>query len=287
MGLLAPVVFVGSLALVALTGLVIIISSSRREPDPLTDHLRRRSMVFTVVGAIAAVVALVSLPTLPHGLNRALAPMTAGIAMTAVILVHELTWPRPSGPLRTASLRRRTLLGAAPRWLVVTTAVGVIAVWALDLSAIVVADPGGRTLTRVTGDTTNTHGPFPGTFYALPTLGASLLLLAVAGVTLWVIANRSGFSDNAQDAAFRRLSAHRALRGAAFGHLAVLAGHAVFVAAAIGSLYPSNPLTLVGVLLYVVAGVAFLGCLVVLFVASHALLGLPARTPDPASPSRR
>src|SRR4051812_15425608 len=52
------------------------------------------------------------------GVTALLVPISFGVVHTLVIGLGELTWPRPDGEIRRARLVRRSLLDAAPRWLV-------------------------------------------------------------------------------------------------------------------------------------------------------------------------
>lgn len=265
-----PVLVVGLLATVLIV--------SRRQPgDPETEASRRRGAAYTLVaaalGALTVVVLLLS-PGLPLGLGQALAPLVAGGAMVGVTLVHEATWPAAVGPVRSASLRRRTLWGSAPRWLLVLGGTGVVGLWTLDVVGILVAAPDGRSLSATIGDQTRSAGPFPGTFYAVPTLAVSLGVLLLVAVSLRVLADRRGLTGDAQDRASRRLSAHRLLRGAAFGHLATLAAHAGFAGGAVASLYRGTLLYGAGWAL-VVAGLALgLAAIAALVLPSRAVLHL-------------
>lgn len=274
---LVPVLLFGLLA----AGVVVVVR--RGNLDPETEPLRRRGALFTGLAAalgIVVVVALTIAPGLPYGLGQGLAPLVAGGAMVVVVVIHEATWPQPTVPVRTAALRHRTPLGAAPRWLLVLGGFGVVGLWVLDVVAIVVADPGGRSITAVVGDQTRTHSPFPGAFYAVPTLVTSLIVVALTAVGLWVLANRRGLAGAEQDQASRRLSAHRILRGAAFGHLATLAGHAVFAGSSIASVYDYTRIADLGWALGYGGFALGVVAVAALVIPSRAVLRLAARAPS-------
>lgn len=269
--IVAPVLLVAA-------GLLVV---RRAATDPEAEPSRRRGAAYTLVAAGLAVVTVVVLllsPGLPLGLGQALAPLVAGGAMVVVTLVHEATWPEVTGPVRSASLRRRTLLGSAPRWLLVLGGAGVVGLWAMDVVGILVAAPDGRSLAATVGGSTRSHGPFPGAFYAVPTLVTSLVVLVLVGLSLRVLADRRGLSGDEQDHASRRLSAHRILRGAVFGHLATLAGHAVFAGASFAGVYRQTSIEDAGWTL------AFSG--LALGLAAVCALVIPNRPALPLAPGR-
>ncbi|MCW2810046.1 MAG: hypothetical protein JWP61_504 [Friedmanniella sp.] len=268
--LVVPVLLAGLLATRSL-------AARRRPGDPETESSRRRGAAYTLAAtalSLALVVVLTTTSALPLGLGQALAPLVAGGAMVAVILVHEATWPRATGPVRSASLRRRSLGESAPRWLLGAGAAGVVGLWALDVVGILVGDPNGRSLSATIGEETRSAGPFPGAFYAVPTLVVSLVVLLLVGWSLKTLADRRGLSGDEQDRASRQLSAHRILRGAAFGHLATLAGQAVFAGRAISSVHHDTYAGDAGTALAVLGLALGLAAVAALVIPSRAVLGL-------------
>jgi hypothetical protein len=149
------------------------------------------------------------------GVLAALYPVTAGLAYLAVHAFGEHTWPRPAGPVRRATLVRRDPADVAPRFLRVAAWV-----WtALIAVALVVggatAGPGGRSF--AVGSTTSwqSASPYPGWYYGVWLLPACVVVLVAAEAVLRLVAGRPAIVDAAPeyDAASRRLSAHRVLRG--------------------------------------------------------------------------
>jgi len=152
------------------------------------------------------------------GVTALLVPVAAGVTHTVVLLLGELTWPRPVGEVRRARLVRRGPWDPAPRWLVVLATVvssltaAVIAVGALT------AAPDGRSLTLGSDDglVSSTASPYPGLTYGAAA-AAGLVLLALVTVTALVaVANRAAVvtADDRIETALRQASAHRVLRGA-------------------------------------------------------------------------
>jgi len=176
----------------------------------------------SAVAWLGLVVALLTGPSLAgtvrgltQGVLLGLVPAVAGVLFVGVHAIGELTWPRPTGAVRRAVLERRSPADIAPRslrrllwgW---SALVAVIAA----VGAAVATD--GRQISRAVEDGAVTSSPFPGWFYGLPLLLACLVVLAAAEAVLRVVASRPAVVDAQPrwDAALRRLSAHRALRGA-------------------------------------------------------------------------
>jgi len=155
------------------------------------------------------------LATLP-ALGCAVAVLTAAVA--------ELTWPRPTGPVRTASVGGRRAV--PPAWLSRLVAIGLAStVLALVVGALTAA-PGGRSFERSAPGTSSLGSPYPGAPYAVA-VGAATLVLAVA---TWFARARVdarpalGPGHEALDAAVRGASMARVLRPAAVGSLSTAAG---------------------------------------------------------------
>ncbi|WP_244666851.1 hypothetical protein [Myceligenerans indicum] len=158
-------------------------------------------------------------PTVP-GFAQAVGPFAAAVVLCVVRAVGELTWPRPSGAVRTAPLVRRTvwsLGGARLRWLLVTALALVLALILFGL----VAGEGGRQfdhppVTWPDGSlSTSSRGPFPGWPYGVPLLGGLVVSLLVTVATLRLVTRRSPLAGvpARHDAAVRRTSAARLLGG--------------------------------------------------------------------------
>ncbi|MBO0610527.1 hypothetical protein [Myceligenerans salitolerans] len=201
-------------------------------PGP-TVRARRHELLIASASAMGAVVcagvvlslpvagtgALAVLPEVP-GIAQALGPFAAVVVFCAVRAAGELTWPRPSGIVRTAPLVRRTvrsLGGARLRWLLVT-------VLALAFALVVfglVAGEGGRQFDHppvIWPDgsvSESSRGPFPGWPYGVPLLAGLVAAVLATVTTLRLIARRSPLAGVAgeHDAAVRATSAARLLGG--------------------------------------------------------------------------
>ncbi|KQS73705.1 hypothetical protein [Modestobacter sp. Leaf380] len=199
-------------------------------------HAHLISGAAVVIGLLAALAAAVAV-LLPAPMDSAVGrpgvaammlPLAFGVAHTGVLLVGELTWPRPAGLVRRAQLRHRGVLQTAPVWLLRTgagTAVTGIVVIAVGA---VTGDRYSRSITVYAGagSVQGSASPYVGPGYGLPALVGLGCLLAVTAAALWVVANRPAVvtDDAEQDDAFRRASAHRVLRGATSAGLVLVAG---------------------------------------------------------------
>jgi len=227
------VVILAVIALPLIIGAILLAVLSRR-PDPAPSEAaaaaRRHSATVNVLaltalfGSMIAGLTLLSGP--PAGLTRGvvlgLIPAAAGIAFTTVQALGELTWPRPTGTVRRAPLTRRTAAGIAPRWLRRVTW-SWAALTAVSLIACGATSDDGQGITRsytaMAGSTpvsgSSGAGPFPGWFYGVPLLIATVLVLAATEGVLQLIARRPAVMDAASewDLELRRTSARRLLRG--------------------------------------------------------------------------
>lgn len=233
-----------ALAFPALVTLVVVAwTVANRRPDPAPSEAARAAeshaagvqAIAWVVGLLVAVtIAMtaatlaraIGLPPLSVGVVIALLPAAAGLSFLAVHAVGERTWPRPEGPARRASLVPRRLADVAPRGLRVLTWG-----WATLLTVALVvggatAGPDGRSFVHGTADQWWQTSPYPGWFYGAWMLPAGILVLAAAEAVLRLVAGRPAIVDAAPeyDAASRRLSAHRVLRGTQLALASSLAG---------------------------------------------------------------
>ncbi|WP_402467282.1 hypothetical protein [Isoptericola aurantiacus] len=204
--------------------------SGRHAPDgaPLR-RARRHDALIAWASTVAGLVTAAGVLTLPitWTTDRLPAPPAAGVLWTVgpfavavaaclVRAVGELTWPRPAGTVRTASLTRRTVrdLGSVPlRALGATAALLATAL----VAAGVTAGPSGTSVAspeRTLADgsiVSGSAGPYPGWPYGVPMLAALAVTLVVTIATLRVVARRAPLTDlsSEQDDAVRRTSAAR------------------------------------------------------------------------------
>ncbi|GAA2167572.1 hypothetical protein [Pedococcus bigeumensis] len=155
------------------------------------------------------------LATLP-ALGCSVAVLTAAVA--------ELTWPRPTGVVRTASLGGRR--ATSPAWLPRLVGVGLVATVAALVIGSLTAAPDGRSFARRTTEVTAAGSPYPGSSYAVA-VGIAVAVLALATWLAWARVDARpalGPGHEALDEAVRGASMVRVLRPAAVGSLSTAAG---------------------------------------------------------------
>ncbi|WP_418275999.1 hypothetical protein ACNHYB_14215 [Isoptericola jiangsuensis] len=230
MALVAVVVALGLVLVVpALVAGLVLAATSHRDVPAVRGAHRHDSLITltTVLAALVTAVGVLSLPvtwtaaSLPApaapGVLLAAGPFAVAVVACLVRLAGELTWPRPTGQVRTAPLHRRTVRDLAG-WrltLLLITALVLVAVLvatsltATDGTAVTVPErpvPGGGT---VSGGA----GPYPGLPYALPMLVGLVASLVCAAATLRVVVRRAPLDGlgHMEDDLLRRTSAARLL----------------------------------------------------------------------------
>lgn len=227
---------VAAVVLLGLWTLVRLIRRARTPGlSPAARSARRRAAVASAMAGVAAVAVVIVLETVPFAEPErvtAAAPALVGAAMIIVAIVAERRWPRPSGHVRTATLRT-THRGSSSRalsWMAVVSGVGSVA---LLIIARLTEAPGGRALIYswdsgfFPGDTGSLQsGPYPGSHYTWVVLGGLALVGALTVIGLRVVDSRPalGAGLTQEDEAAREGSRVRVLRGSAFANLAITAG---------------------------------------------------------------
>lgn len=182
--------------------------------------------VLCVSGGLLVAAAVASLGGYGHGRLVALLPTLVGACLLAVFTAVEGTWPRPTGSMRTASVRvRRVADLSCGRLLVFVKVWGVGLLVALGVFTATASGP--RQVSRVLADgQTVTAAPFPGWWFGLPVLVGNASLLVWAWIAVRVILARPAVADlgDEQDLELRRQSAGRVLGGVQFVMSLSLAG---------------------------------------------------------------
>ena len=222
-------------------------------------------------------------PATSNALLAGLYPGLFGLGYLGVHAVGERTWPRPAGPVRRAALAHRQVSDVAPSWLRRTVhGLAGAAVAVLVVCGATGAEDGRSIETSgFSGDpfATRSASPYPGWDFAVPLLIAVVLVgLAVEGV-LRLVARQPAIvdADPSYDAASRRLSAHRALRGAALVIGCSLAGVLVVAGTALQGV-ELRPLGAVAATLGVLVG---LGALAVTAIPAPPAVVAPPVSPGP------
>ncbi|SDX60385.1 hypothetical protein SAMN05661080_00541 [Modestobacter sp. DSM 44400] len=201
------------------------------------QYAARTSAAAVAVGLCAAVAAgfAAMLPVVygvamagRAGVAAMMLPLAFGVAHTGTVLVGELTWPRPGGVVRRARLAHRGLLHSVPAWLRRSAAATLAAGVALIAVGAAVADPYGRSVTVRAGGglVEGAASPFVGSGYGVPALVGLACLVALTLAALWVVANRPAVVTDHEEveAALRRASAQRVLRGSTTAAMVVVGG---------------------------------------------------------------
>ncbi|SDD69953.1 hypothetical protein SAMN05216410_0017 [Sanguibacter gelidistatuariae] len=202
--------------------------SGDRQPSAAAAAARSHALRIHVAAWCALLVAAVAMATaseaaggLETGRVTGLVLAAGGLAFLAVSAFGEITWPRPTGSVRTATLTHRSVRDVTPRpaviLLAITSALLVVALLVGGFTAFPDGRSYGRSEVLADGSKTSwASGPYPGWFYALPLLIAAAAIIVAGLACLILIARRPAISDASLswDLALRRLSAQRALRGA-------------------------------------------------------------------------
>ncbi|NIZ92414.1 hypothetical protein F1544_15600, partial [Kineosporiaceae bacterium B12] len=182
---------------------------------------RRRGTALALAALVVAGTLLVAGTTLPQdslGRTRlvAVTPLAAAAAHALVLLVGELTWPRPRQRVRSARLAVRSVRADAPRGLLVAYAASVALALLACLAGALLADGTGRAIGWRSADglAASTRGPFPGAFYAAPVAAGVLVLALLTAALLVRVPHRpaAAGADATTDGTLRRAAAHRVLR---------------------------------------------------------------------------
>lgn len=176
--------------------------------------VRRIRLLGIALGLLIAAL-LVSHPSFAAGgVGTMIAPAGFGLGVLLGVVAGEtiVRAPRPTGP-RTASLQRRSLATYMPRPTSYAVATGLTLLGAtLVLTTLTAQDDdylgGRRAIGCQAGPIAQSHGPYPGSFYAVPLaimLGIVLATAAIAAVTV-VRRPRGLASTDAGDDELRRRS---------------------------------------------------------------------------------
>lgn len=242
--ILPPVVLAVALLVCATLGAgAFLWFDGRRVVAPSTAARRavRHAVLTAVVAAVPLVVGLglplfefvsVRLPS-PHLL--AALPMASLVGVLAVYAVGEVTWPKPQGATRQATLTARTAADVAP-----PVARTLVRIWAgatvVAAIAFALVASGPRRVSRVIDQyDAFTVGSFPGWLWTGPIVALMLVVLVLCEVVLKLIASRPAVLDVSEewDMWLRRRVARRVLRlvqlviGLTLAGLVALAGTAL------------------------------------------------------------
>jgi hypothetical protein len=271
--LLLPLLLALPIALVVLVALAATARPGRTLSAELATA-RRHGVVTSIVAVILQVAGLLLTPAFIE--TPALAagfPLAGSAAALLALLIGELTWPRPTGTVRTALVRERSTSSLLQgRWF----AVAVLSVAALAATLVV----GGQLGRSGSGDSIATveygpegavagraASPFPGWDYGAPQLAVLAVVLGLLTLVLRAATHRAAVvtADPATDDLLRRASAARAFRTLIFGALVTTAADLIVGASAARNVYSGVQDTVAGLVLLLGAlcGIAALAAVLV------------------------
>jgi hypothetical protein len=239
MSILGPAIVVAlAAAILVVLALVRLISSGHGSRDV-------RGTVWQFAGlllgfAVCVVVELLDGPR--HRLILSL-PALAGCCWLLGLIAAEYTQPRhQTGSIRVAGLVPRTPSRYVARWARAGMRVAFLVAAALALAASAMASPSDSTLISAATSTRTilSHGPWPGWYYGAPALIGLLCGLALAEVTVGMIAARAPLTtDTTVDGRARVQSARAALTAATLIALPVLGALLLEMGAGLAGVSPS------------------------------------------------
>ncbi|MGW3120202.1 hypothetical protein ACWDBW_24170 [Streptomyces sp. NPDC001107] len=129
-----------------------------------------------------------------------------GLCAVAGVLLGEHITARPQGTVRTAGLAPRRIRDLVPPRLTALLLVEAVLLVALLSTATAIGSPddmgrAGRALRMTCSGVTESHGPWPGSFYAVPALASLALAGAACGYALRRITRRPGDEQERRDRA--------------------------------------------------------------------------------------
>jgi hypothetical protein len=294
------VIVVPLLLLLAVGTVVLVALAATRRPDvSLTSEVaaaRRHGLVTSVLAIAFVVLAPAVLwPVLsqlvPDGFLLGTLPLIGAIGAQSVLLVGELTWPRPRGAVRTALVGPRSPgLFLRGGWATLTASSVVALAAVIATGGYLGRNDDGHSLHTVDyapdgSMTERGASPFPGWDYGFPQTVALLVLLVSLALVLRAITARPAVvtADAATDLLLRRASAARTYRVTSVAVLLTVAGDLFFAGTTMQNIYTDGG-DLAGKLAVLAALTAGLGAMAVLLVPAPRLSRQPA---PPAVPVPR
>ena len=231
----------------------------------------RRHQVGTSV--LAGAVALVAMPAgaalTPWLGQDTVLPVLPSLMVAlacAVLWVGEVTFPRPSGTVRSTVLNPRSLDNVVPSgWLRACIALGALDLVIFAFGAMTADD--GRSLRWTEGNQVRRASPYPGIDY----VASQLVALLVAGAIAWLVCRAATTrptiaTDLDGDAVLRRASGGRVLRWLCWGLVATAAGDLLSAGSALSSDAAPESLGPVGAALSGLGVLAVIAAIVIPFV---------------------
>lgn len=239
------------LLLVLLAGATVVVALRAQPPAwdaaSASETLRataRRTRLWRLAGlATGAAIGIGAMQWDPLGRGPLLAAPLCALCVLAGVIIGELRVTAPQGPLRSAALEVRRIADYLPRRLTAAVATATALLAVVLTSTTLAGSPddmgrAGRALARqCSAVLSETVGPWPGSFYAVPVLAVVLPGLALAALALRQIVQRPRSGDDPRlDDALRRQAAESVVAGAGLLVAVPLAGASFFAAHALSNL---------------------------------------------------
>ncbi|MEO5711097.1 MAG: hypothetical protein ABIQ59_14915 [Nocardioidaceae bacterium] len=272
--------------MVVVGAVVLFVVLSARPSATLTSEVataRRHAVTTSVLSVLVTVISLAPVgialaAAVPDGhAGVAALPLAASGVALVVLLVGELTWPRPQGASRVAVLRDRSAIallhGGWPR--VAAASTGLLLV-TLAVAGAVAHD--GRAVRHVRPEVTSTASPFPGWTYGSVQVVALAGVLLLAALATRLAAHRSAVvtADTETDDLLRRASVGRVFRTVVGGVTVTLGADLGVAGAATHNAFQTGPVHALGVTLMVLGPLLALAGLLALAVPVARLRPLPS-----------
>jgi hypothetical protein len=212
-------------------------------------------------------------------------PLLGALLGILVLLLGELTWPRPTGASRTALLHDRSVRSLLTRgWPLWGTAATALTALTLLLAGWA-GDDSGATVTHTRRDGAASAGPFPGWSYVGPQLVVLAVCLAAAMGTVLAVARRSAVvtADVETDSLLRRASVARVARALIAGCLVTVGPDLVFGGSAVHRAFGTGAVASAGTAGMLIGVLAVVVGFAALAVPVPRLPALPSYT-APSSP---
>lgn len=257
------------LPLVGIAVAAYLLGTARRAAvmDEQLARARRHQVGVSVLAGAAALVTMPAGAALTPWLGQStvlpVLPSLMVVAACAVLWLGEVTFPRPSGAVRSTVLNARSFESVVPSgWLRACLTLGALDLVLFAFGALTADD--GRSLRWTEGDRARTASPYPGIDYVAPQLVALLVTGAIAWLACRAAMTRSTIATDLEgDAVLRRASGGRVLRWLCWGLVATAASDLLAAGSALSSAAAPESLGPIGATLSGLGALAVIAAIVI------------------------